>query len=304
MHALLGGGVYKEAVAEMKLTQTRRCGKAIVRSAQRFVPDFEAFKENHEGQVVRCRFEELEQHPYVEEGINTHGINGDQGEDFVQGSHYSLGEEDFVLCRTNAPLVGLAFRMLKAGKRVNIKGRDIGEGLKSFIKKSKAKDVSEFLLWLEKYQQTEAERIQKRRYVDSEALVTLEDKCMCLRTFADGAIEIKDLYKSIDQVFKGKVCPSCNASYDESTKTCWKCKEGVHQVQLMTPAGTMLSSIHRAKGMEAKRVFIIRPDLMPHKKAKTEWERGQEANLQYVAETRAIETLVYVDGKGNDNAEA
>lgn len=289
MYTLLGGGVYKGAVAEMKLTQTRRCGKAIVRSAQRFVPDFEAFDSNHEGQVVRCRMELLELPPE----------EGNEGEDVSQNP-YSLGEEDFVLCRTNAPLVGLAFRMLKAGKRVNIKGRDIGEGLKSFIKKSKAKDVSEFLVWLENYQQVETERISKRKWVDAEALVTLEDKCMCLRTFSDGAITIKDLYKSIDQVFKGKVCPSCQQSYDEKERTCWKCKEGQFQVKLMTPAGTMMSSIHRAKGMEAKRVFIIRPDLMPHKKAKTEWERGQEANLQYVAETRAIETLVYVDGKGKN----
>lgn len=65
----------------------------------------------------------------------------------------------------------------------------------------------------------------------------------------------------------------------------------------MKPAGTLLSSIHRAKGMEAKRVFILRPDLMPHPKAKSEWEMGQEKNLQYVAQTRAIEELVFVDGK-------
>jgi len=299
MYALLGGSVYKGAVADMKLTQTRRCGKAIVRSAQRFVPDFEAFKDNHEGEVVRCQFGELESEPSAEMSeaeIAEAGPKAGMG-----SSRYSLGEDDFVLCRTNAPLVGLAFRMLKAGKRVNIKGRDIGEGLKSFIKKSKEKDVSSFLIWLEKYQERETERIQKRKWVDAEALVTLEDKCMCLRTFCDGAVEIKDLYKAIDQVFKGKVCPKCQQSFDESTKVCWKCEEGGKKVPLMTPAGTMLSSIHRAKGMEANRVFIIRPDLMPHKKAKTEWERGQEANLQYVAETRAIKTLVYVDGKGKND---
>jgi superfamily I DNA/RNA helicase len=62
------------------------------------------------------------------------------------------------------------------------------------------------------------------------------------------------------------------------------------------PEGTLLSSIHRAKGLEAKRVFILRSDLLPHPMAKSEWAKGQEKNLSYVAKTRAIETLVYVDG--------
>lgn len=275
--------------SKLVLTQTRRCGKAIVEHAKRLVPDFEAHKDNPPGSVARIKLEQLEDPIAEQDDLN---IVAKEKLGF-----YSLGESDMVLCRTNTPLVGLAFRMLKAGKRVNIKGRDIGDGLKAFIKKSGKQDVSEFLVWLEDYQKREVERIQKRRNVDSEALVTLEDKCMCLRTFSEGAITVKDLYKSIDSVFKGKVCPKCRKSYDENQKLCWDCKELGKSVVLMKPEGTLCSSIHRAKGLEAKRVFILRPDLMPHPMAKTVWAKGQEANLQYVAETRAIEELVYVDGK-------
>lgn len=305
MATLLGDGVYKGAVTHLHLTQTRRCGKAIVELAKQLVPDFEAHKDNKPGKVSRVHFDVLEDDGKlvckscgVEKG-HSFGT-GDCGCEVgftTQSSDYSLGEADMVLCRVNAPLVGLAFRMLKAGKRVNIKGRDIGEGLKGFIKKSKCQDVSAFLIWLDQYQQQTAERIQRRRNVDNEALVELEDRCTCLRTFADGAVTVKDMYKAIDEVFKGKVCPQCNKSFGEEQKNCWDCKYLGKPVALVKPAGTLLSSIHRAKGMEAKRVFILRPDLMPHPKAKSEWEMGQERNLQYVAQTRAIEELVFVDGK-------
>jgi superfamily I DNA/RNA helicase len=58
----------------------------------------------------------------------------------------------------------------------------------------------------------------------------------------------------------------------------------------------MLSSIHKAKGLEARRVFFIRTEKAPcpHPMAKTAWAREQEQNLCYVAITRAIEELVYV----------
>jgi len=60
--------------------------------------------------------------------------------------------------------------------------------------------------------------------------------------------------------------------------------------------GIKLSSIHKAKGLEAHRVFFLRPKggECPHPMAKTGWQRGQEQNLLYVAITRAIEELVYV----------
>jgi hypothetical protein len=58
--------------------------------------------------------------------------------------------------------------------------------------------------------------------------------------------------------------------------------------------GIQLSTIHRSKGLEADRVFIIHRDLMPSKYAKTDWEKEQEENLRYVAITRAKQHLGYV----------
>jgi DNA helicase II / ATP-dependent DNA helicase PcrA len=56
-----------------------------------------------------------------------------------------------------------------------------------------------------------------------------------------------------------------------------------------------LSTIHRAKGLENERVFIIDYDKLPmyHLEQK-EWEKVQEINLKYVAVTRAMKELFLV----------
>jgi superfamily I DNA/RNA helicase len=56
-----------------------------------------------------------------------------------------------------------------------------------------------------------------------------------------------------------------------------------------------LSTIHRAKGLEANRVFILNFDDLPvFKPNQKEWERMQEENLKYVAITRTLNDLYLV----------
>ena len=63
-----------------------------------------------------------------------------------------------------------------------------------------------------------------------------------------------------------------------------------------TKAGIRLSSIHKAKGLEADRVFFLQlpKARCPHPMAKTPWQYEQEKNLLYVAYTRAIRELIIV----------
>jgi hypothetical protein len=49
--------------------------------------------------------------------------------------------------------------------------------------------------------------------------------------------------------------------------------------------------------MEAHRVFILDGALMPSKWAKQAWQQQQEQNLKYVACTRALDTLIFVDSE-------
>ena len=62
-------------------------------------------------------------------------------------------------------------------------------------------------------------------------------------------------------------------------------------------AGVTFSSVHKAKGTEANRTFILRPDLMPHPLASAGWETKQEDNLQYVALTRSKLEMYFVRGE-------
>jgi superfamily I DNA/RNA helicase len=245
MTEFLGGT--GRGVVEMPLTITRRCGRRIVAEVTHIVPNFEAHPENHEGEVIKMG-----------------------AMDMVE----KLVDQDFVLCRINAPLIALAFAMLKEGKKVNIQGRDLGANLKMLIKRSKCKEVGEFLEWCEKYESTEQERIAKSRRSNKELMLqALGDKMACLRIFAQGCYTIKDMTNRIDELFKHK-----------------DLEPG------QRPEGVLLSSGHRAKGLEADRVFILHPELLPHPMAKSAWAKRQEKNLEYVMKTRAIRTLVYVQG--------
>lgn len=60
----------------------------------------------------------------------------------------------------------------------------------------------------------------------------------------------------------------------------------------------ILTSAHRAKGLEFHRVFILRDDQFPHPKAKRPEDMAQEENTRYVAYTRAMDQLHILDLKG------
>lgn len=58
----------------------------------------------------------------------------------------------------------------------------------------------------------------------------------------------------------------------------------------------VLSTAHKAKGLEANRVMILLPNKLPLKfPHQLEWQEKQEYNLKYVAITRARKELIFVD---------
>src|SRR5690606_30085321 len=60
----------------------------------------------------------------------------------------------------------------------------------------------------------------------------------------------------------------------------------VDKVFSPTGKGIIFSSVHKSKGLEADRVFIICPTLLPLGTSQP-WMFKQEKNLEYVAYTRA-----------------
>ena len=169
---------------------------------------------------------------------------------------------DMILCRTNAPLVDYAFELIRNGIKANIRGRDIGKNLQSLVKKMRSDDIYTTLDRLSDYRNKEvAKLIASEKYSSAQAI---EDKIDTIIAVSSGVNSVQELLQRIDSIFS-----------DE--------KEEI-----------LLSSVHRAKGLEARNIYILRPDLMPHSSAKHDWERQQEANIEYVAITRSLDKLYYV----------
>lgn len=256
MHSLLGGNVGCPNAGKIRcqvlpLTVTRRCGRAIVREARRIVPDFEAHESCGEGKISYRRMRGTQ--PKNESSPTVY--------------HDSVENGDMILCRTNAPLVSECFKFLKDGRKANIQGRDVGQGLISTIKKMKAGSTIDLANKLGDWLLREAKKENQKRNPSEARLIALNDRYDCIACFCWGQTTVADVIKRIEDVFTD----------DESD-------------------GIKLSSVHRAKGLEADRVFILQPESapMPHPLAKSRWQLEQEWNLLYIAITRAKSELVYV----------
>jgi len=232
----------------LPLTVTRRCGKAIVEEAKKIVSDFDAFETNPEGKISTAKYPAKE---VVEETY----------EKLVQ-------DGDFLLCRVNAPLVSQCFRFLRAGRKANIQGRDVGQGLITTIKKLKATSVPDLVAKVTDWMYAETSKEHSKRNPSEPRLIAIQDRADCLIAFTDGADSVEAVIRKVESVFTD----------DKNV------------------VGIRLSSIHKAKGLEARRVFLLQPKggECPHPMAKTPWQKEQEYNLLYVAITRAIEELTYV----------
>lgn len=233
-------------VMELPLTMTRRCGKAIVAEAQKLVPDFEAHESNGAGEVKSLAFDSK------------------TAEDYRK----VVADGDMVLSRVNAPLVSECFRFLKAGRKANIQGRDIGDGLISLVTKMKATTVVELIEKLGTWRDRETEKEEAKKIPSEARLINIQDKYECVIAFTEGRDSVEEVIERIEEMF----------------------------TEDRNAPGIKLSSIHKAKGLEAPAVYFFRTKdaPCPHPMATTGWAREQENNLVYVAVTRAIKTLVFV----------
>ncbi len=201
------------------------------------------------------------EHPEV--NSNGEGIVGP----LVKGIYeQQVGNNDFVLCRTVAPLIKYCLRMLSLHKPAYVKGREIGEGLISLINKVCEED---HLMWIDKFnekldtyctQQFEILGKLKREA----AIILLEDQQESLKLLFTTCANVNDLIHLIKTII-----------VDNGTGICFM-------------------TMHKSKGLENKNVYIIRRDLIPHKRAKTQEQLTQEDNLIFIAITRSQHALYFV----------
>jgi DNA helicase-2/ATP-dependent DNA helicase PcrA len=174
---------------------------------------------------------------------------------------------DLVVCRTTKPLVSLAYTLIRNRVAAHITGREIGQGLVSLVNKMQAKGLESLLAKLDAYGTRESEKA-KAKGNDSKAEAIL-DKVDCVRVIAEGLHEN-------DRTVPGLVFAIQNLFSDQA-------------------GGVKLATIHKAKGLEADRVFWMTPAKC--RTPRQEWQKEQERNLCYVATTRAKCTLVLMDEK-------
>lgn len=185
---------------------------------------------------------------------------------------------DMVLCRNTAPLIELHQKYLKINKKSYIKGgEDISNVLINMINDTNSVytdiECSTYDGLIPKLYQMLLSNIDKLisgGYEIDDAyrhsyILEFYDRICCIKTLSANIILVKDLIKKIEDIF-----------YDRSD------------------SGIMLSTIHKAKGLEADNVFILCPSLLPNKYALKEWEIKAEEHLEYVAYTRSKKTLNFM----------
>lgn len=170
---------------------------------------------------------------------------------------------DFVLCRTTMPLVKLFFDFLLQRRKAVIKGSDIGVHLIELI--GKINNIDKLIVFWETELSNYRQDLKSQGILnptDHSGYAALEDKAHTLLFLARISESILDLKYKIKTIFTDEI------------------------------QGIVLSTVHKIKGLEANRVFIIRPDLLPMQTPKA-WQAIQEKNLQYVAYTRAKLELIF-----------
>ena len=245
---------------DLPLHKTFRCPKIVVDRNQAHAPGFLAASSNLPGNLHdwRCSKEAKAKEALVWTGAKLAGLTDE--------THTTA-----VLCRNNAPLLALAFKLIRSGIGVVMLGRDIGKGLVTLAKKILPIDdipadqcASQITQWADE------ERSKARAKEQEPKVSAITDREECLLAVLDfsDCKNAGELRKAIDDLF--------SREYGKIT----------------------LSTGHRAKGLEWDCVVHLDPWRLPSKfalRAASEGDRSQleqEQNLKYVIETRTKNHLV------------
>lgn len=198
----------------------------------------------------------------------------------VENCHVrDIKEGDMVLCRSKAPLINLYIKLLRKNINCYIKGQDIAKNLIRELEKVDNDELNVDLqndgVFVRLYDKLFMERnkLMQTRGLDyddatlSSTIMEKYDEINTLSILAEKCKNKRDLIKHINEIFK-----------EDSNGVC-------------------LSTVHKAKGLEADNVYIICHSSMPSKLAVYDWEKQQEENIMYVAYTRAKNTLGFVSEK-------
>jgi DNA helicase-2/ATP-dependent DNA helicase PcrA len=226
----------------LPLNTSFRCSKNVVREAQRIVPSIRYFDTALDGKVSTIDFRE----------ISLHAKPG-----------------DFVLSRTNAPLVSVCISLRRAGLKAFISGKQILQQAKNVLKRIERSgtDIYSFENDVAAWMQKEVAIARSRGSVirSQNAL----DFGQLLLQLAKRASSMEEISEILEELFEGR-----------------RSKNAI-----------VCATVHRVKGLESDRVFILR-DTLPLYNGGMRWDSDEqeEKNIEYVAITRARQELFWVVG--------
>lgn len=179
---------------------------------------------------------------------------------------------DFIVSRKNAPLMAICLGLIKKGIPAKVEGRDVAGSLKALILRQKGIKTAEALVnKLERWAERQITKILARDPENDSLIQAIRDDYETVKALAEGCKTIDEVIIKIDLMFV-----EIEGSSDSTIVIC--------------------SSVHKAKGLEADRVFVLVDTL--YSKSPTA-DAQEEENIAYVAYTRAKSTLFMVRGDVN-----
>ncbi len=192
----MSSAVETYGMTELPLSVSFRCPRAIVEAAQWRVPHFRWSKPGGE--------------------VNQH----------EQLSASDIVDDAAIICRNNAPLLRMAFRLISAGRSVTVVGSELGPRLVAIMRKLGTDSTTRKDL-IDAIEQWREEKL----LANSKSANDLAD---CMRVFADHGSTL-----------------SAAVSYAE---------------HLFAQTGTIrLLTGHKSKGLEFENVYFLDPDLCDHR---------------------------------------
>lgn len=180
-------------------------------------------------------------------------------------------EGDLILSRLTAPAVSLCIQLIARRIPAKVKGRDIGAALAKDVQQIAEQPgfkMAKFPAFAEKWFKKREAKLLNKKSTNEQTITALWDR------------------------FNGLM--ACYEAFD--SKTTLDLAKSIQDLFADQQRSVMLSTIHRAKGLEADRVWLLGADKMPfHFKSMQDWELYQEECLHYVALTRAKRELYLVE---------
>ncbi len=224
--------------------------------------------------TYRCGKEIINQVKHINPLIKPHTKNG-VGEVLESFSYLDIEDGDMVLCRNTFPIVSLCINLLCKGRKAYIIGSDIGLSLKNMIKNCEKRtekfSMENVISRLNHEVEKMIEKIKVKNGISSReaseetTVMLFREKIQIIQALSEDIEDPLVVMEKIDKIFSDN-----------------------------NQQGVCLSNIHKSKGLESNRVFILHRELMPSRRATLPWEIEQENNLIYVAYTRAKKTLGFI----------